>query len=233
MPKIDCAYCDGTARVNVSSFEFAKCPVCSGKGQIEAPPASERVPCRYCKSSGRLKINSWQVKPCTECGGLGFIHEQPAHSQTSLAVIHLKGDKPYSDRKEIEEILQSLKGQVRICETYLNEQSLDLLKHIPASCLVQILIGPRVNLNSLSVKLNLFKNEYGNFTFKQYNTTGLHDRYIIDDESLMILGYGLQRVGIGSESFVVILNNVWIEDMKNGVITEFDRKWNDQHAVIL
>ncbi len=233
MEKIDCAYCGGTARVKVSSFSFAKCPVCIGKGQIEAPPADERLPCRYCQSSGALKTNAFSKKPCTECGGQGFIHEPPTDSQNSMAVIHLKGDKPYSDRKEIEEILQSLKGHVRICETYLNEQSLDLMKHIPSSCEVQILVGPRVSLSSLSGTLNLFKNEYGNFEFRQYTTTGLHDRYIIDDESLMILGYGLQRVGIGSESFVIILNNVWIDDMKNGVISEFDRKWNGRYSEIL
>ena len=232
MDQIDCTYCSGSARVKVSSYQFAECPICDGKGKINAPPKDERSPCRYCMATGRIKISSYMVEPCSKCGGLGFIHEPKPVIKKTLAVTHLKGDKPYSDRRDLEEILQDLEGEVRICETYLSEESLDLLGSIPNSCKISALVGPRTNLAKLKVKLDLFRKEFPNSEFRQYSSSGLHDRYIIDDNSLMILGYGLQRVGIGGESFVIILNNEWIEDMKAGVITEFDKKWNDPKTKI-
>lgn len=234
MPLIDCAYCEGSARVKVSAFEFDKCPVCKGRGQIDAPPPDERVPCRLCNSSGSLKSSAFSRRPCDKCGGIGYRHvPKTSPPQKSVEVIHLKGDKPYSDRRELEEIIQSLDGDVLICETFLNEDSLDLLRSVPTKCQVNVLLGPKVNAAKLSLKISLFKKEHPNFTFKQYSSSGLHDRYIVDDHSLIILGYGLQRAGIGSESFAIILNNEWIENIKDGVMHEFNNKWNSGNSNVL
>ena len=60
--------------------------------------------------------------------------------------------------------------------------------------------------------------------FKKHVGGGLHDRYILGRDRLLLLGQSLKDFG-GSESFVVVLSNEIAGDTMKSVRNSFDEKW--------
>ena len=69
-----------------------------------------------------------------------------------------------------------------------------------------------------------FKKYYPKMNFKKHVGGGLHDRYILGRDRLLLLGQSLKDFG-GSESFVVVLSNEIAGDAIKSVRNSFDEKW--------
>lgn len=209
----NCPYCFGTGR---DPFILGPCQVCKGEGRVRAFPKNQSVICRYCNETGR---DPYKNAPCSVCHGYGVISAGP------IEFVYVSGDKPYSDRRTIGNILEQATGMVRICETYFGIDSLVLLRSLPATCTSRVLV---VNLtdnpNRLSREVNTFKKEYPSFEFRRYAQRGLHDRFLVDDRGLVILGHGLKDIG-KKESFAIFLEKSLVPDIVREVSRTFDNRW--------
>jgi len=214
----DCPYCSGTGR-DPSILKPKPCPVCNGTGRLRAFPEDQVVECRFCRGTGKSwDPDTYRTVPCPVCHGQGVISAGPIEF-----LAYVSGRKPYTDRRTIEDILEQVSGKVRICETYLGKGTLDLLRSIPATCSVRVLVG-KITRDVSPQEVNCFRQEHPSFEFRHHTQRELHDRYLIDDRGLLIFGHGLKDIG-KRESFVIFLEKSLIPDLIRDVLRAFDDRW--------
>jgi hypothetical protein len=210
----DCCYCGGSGRDH--RVPIIECPVCGGTGRLPAFPKEQEFECKFCHGSG-IDPSEYPPIPCRICKGHGVLYEGP------IELIYISGGKPYSDHRTIENILERLTGEVRICETYFGKGTLDLLRSVPNNCVVRVLV---VNITDISLKdVKRFNDERKGIEFRQFTRGTLHDRYIVDDTGLLILGHGLKDIG-KRESFVIRLEKSLFPDIYTDISTIYDERWN-------
>jgi len=144
-----------------------------------------------------------------------------------LSVVRIEKDQPRTARLELGEVFKGLSGTVRLCDPYYGVRTLDLLDYLPKQTRVRFLTShtnePKRQLDGA---MNDFKREKPNVEFRVVGKgAGLHDRYVVTDLQIMILGHGLKDIG-GKESFVIRLDKELVPDLINETIAAFDLKWN-------
>jgi hypothetical protein len=211
-----CPHCLGTGR---DPWATMPCQVCKGQGQVRAFPKEQSVVCRYCNETGR---DPYRFGPCPVCHGHGVISAGP------IEFVHISGSKPYSDRRTIENILEQATGEVRICETYLGMGTLDLLKSLPVTCTVRVLAREITDVSPRDI--GTFKTECPSFQFRYRTQRDLHDRYLLDDRGLLILGHGLKDIG-KTESFAIFLEKSSNPDILRDILEAFDSRWESATPV--
>lgn len=142
-------------------------------------------------------------------------------------VMYIESGSPYTAHRKLEELFSSLNGCVRICDTWYGERSTDVLKIIPSSCDVRFLTA-RTNEDKPSLHRSLqdFIRENPHIKIKLHsNPRELHDRYIVTQDVLLIVGQGLKDIG-KSESFVIMIESSLMKDTISTIVTNFDGRWN-------
>jgi len=70
-----------------------------------------------------------------------------------------------------------------------------------------------------------FKRERSKSEFRTVSSSaGIHDRYIVTADQLLLLGHGLKDIG-GKESFIIRLEKKLIPDLISEIISAFEVKW--------
>ena len=116
-----------------------------------------QVKCKLCFGSGHDFRESG--KPCENCNGLGVIG--PPKISPNIQLVHIVGEKPYSDRQDIGNLLTKLTGHVYVCETWMGPGTLSLLARVPSNCKTQVLAG---NIRDVpSTEIEHFVSEYGSY----------------------------------------------------------------------
>lgn len=144
-----------------------------------------------------------------------------------MSVVRIERNQPRTARLEIGEVFKSLGGTVRICDPYYGIRTLDLLDHIPVNIKVKFLTSKTNETGrKLQGALKDFKRERPNVEFRIVGqSAGLHDRFVITNKLLLIMGHGLKDIG-GKESFVIRLDKDLVPDLIKETISAFDLKWN-------
>lgn len=153
---------------------------------------------------------------------------EPILSSGPIQVVRIEAGTPRTARKKLEELFAQLSGTLRICDPYYGLRTLDALALIPKSFQVRFLTS-RTNEKSTSLvgPLNDFKREFPNFQIRVLTPpTTLHDRYILSQDSLMLLGHGVKDIG-SKESFVVVLTASYARDLLNILEATFDQYWTN------
>ena len=145
-----------------------------------------------------------------------------------LEVLYVEGDKPRSDRKEVAAVLSGLAGVVRISDPYFGIRSLDALEAIPQGTAVRFLTanvsGDRARLKG---PMRDFTTERPSVEFRlTAKPNDLHDRFILGDGQLILVGHGLKDIG-GKESFVIVIPREFAPDMVRSVQGAFEKRWNN------
>ncbi len=144
----------------------------------------------------------------------------------NLQVLYVAGDKPRSDMKRLADVLSDLQGTIRISDPYYGERSLDALEMIPEKCQTRFLTA-RTTENQAKLKRALvdFRRERPLTEIRVYpNPKELHDRYVLSDNRLLIVGHGLKDVG-HKESFVITLSRSLAADLLDDLRAAFDDRW--------
>ena len=88
-------------------------------------------------------------------------------------------------------------------------------------------MNPTDNAQKLAGAIQDFKKERPTAEFRAADkTAGVHDRFVVTDEGLIILGHGLKDIG-SKESFVISLDKLLVPDLIKAIIQSFDDKWNN------
>ncbi len=138
--------------------------------------------------------------------------------------IYISAGEPLTSKNILsKKILSQLKGEIRICDPHLGARTLDLLLAIDKKQKIRILtskISEELN-GATSRALSDIKKEGYDVEIKIYEKSELHDRYLMDEKNMWIIGHSLKDIG-KKECYVIKVS----PDMRETIIPVFDRRWN-------
>jgi hypothetical protein len=129
--------------------------------------------------------------------------------------------KAFSTAQKLEKLLGSLQGDVLICDPYVDDKTLIALTTIPTASAIHLLT---LNVNDeakFRSRLGSYQREYANLEVRVSATKDLHDRYMIDNTRMWLVGTSLNGIG-KKQSFVVAVGS----DIRVVTEKEFRRRWN-------
>ena len=141
-------------------------------------------------------------------------------------VFFVESGKPRTAHMQLSALFGSLEGALRVCDPYYGTGSLsrlDLLTHC-STVLFLTSTPDKKERDFLPHLLKEFRQQHNNFEFRSYGQKGLHDRYLLTDDQIILLGHGLKDIG-GADSFVIKLDGDVAQDLIQQVRDSFDAKW--------
>lgn len=131
-----------------------------------------------------------------------------------------------------EDLLKGLKGELKIVDPFCSEGALDLLHNRNRK--IQFLtrmdnLDPKARAR-VTRAIADFKNENLRVELRDYKNKDIHDRYIISDDSLVLLGHGLSDLG-GKESFAVAIDRKQNSNVVDAMLENFNRRWKGASAI--
>lgn len=158
----------------------------------------------------------------------GKEHLLASTGRGSLKIYYFEPGRRYSSKRVLRErILDELEGEIKIVDPYCDSGTLDILSKKKSK---NIKFLTRIENLRESMKqrflndLKDFKLEYDDVEFRSYSKTEIHDRYILSDEKLVILGYSLKDLG-AKESFAIVLDKRTSKDVFDALTDNFNRRW--------
>jgi len=138
------------------------------------------------------------------------------------AIIINSGETFSSKKIFSEEIIKSLSGTIKLCDPYIDVRLLDLLSEINPACQIQVLSCNLIEKNKgvFSRSLTDLNNEGINIEVKLYDKSVLHDRYILDDKNMWLIGHSIKDLG-KKECYIVKVG----EDLRGESLNLFNRRW--------
>lgn len=219
---ISCAYCQGAGTYPYYRDGTMRypCEVCDQSGEFDIPEGMEPKLCKPCKGSGRTIFLDIPIK-CNTCGGKGFTDfiTKSVQVTTGLIAHHFAQGQPYTAQVTLDQILQELVGDVRICDPYLTRNTLGHLKSLIKANKVDFVFKKCAD-NSQQL-LVAFTKQHHNFHFFK-TTMAIHDRFIITTDELILLGHGFGNIG-EQDSFLIRLD----QSIARGLIQSTRARFND------
>lgn len=156
--------------------------------------------------------------------------------ETPLMNLHyFESNKPYTSKKILsQEILGTLKGEIKYVDPYCGDRTLHLLKSAEKNH-VKILTNTKNlggNEKQFLHDLKDFRKENPtlNFEIRNYSSRDLHDRYIISPDSLVLIGHSIKDLG-NKESFAIKIGKVVNEVVYNDLNDNFNNRWNSANPI--
>jgi hypothetical protein len=161
----------------------------------------------------RRRVRQWQfsiLKPGEELLGAAqssILFIDPAQSFKATLSLH--------------DFFSKLKGTIRVCDAYLDNTTLEHLHALDKSVTIQLLTKNVESSGTLPRLLAAWKTEGRTLEVRVANSAPLHDRYIIDDTAMLILGTSLN--GFGKKQCFIIQTG---PDVRAALVPVFDNLWN-------
>ncbi len=218
---MECAICKGTGIAIGTTTIY--CTTCRGAGHLPDDRLNEPT---FAKGTGVAPGTT--TITCTVCGGWGRLPPDPKRrpSETGPLALFVESGTPRTAHVQLSTLFSGLKGELRICDPYYGTGSLfrlDLLIHCsPILFLTSTPDSKEVAF--LSRAVTEFRLQHSQTEFRLHRGKGLHDRYLLTDDEIVLLGHGLKDIG-RSDSFVVKLSRALAQDLIESVRHSFDAKW--------
>jgi hypothetical protein len=152
-------------------------------------------------------------------------------NKNELEILHFESGKPRTSRKTFLDLIKSIEGDIKICDPYLTEDTLDALEIMKKAKIKFLTSGLRNNIKVSTQDLQSFKAENSFVEIKGINSDCLHDRYILTKNTLYLLGQGFSIRK--KESFVIILPEKFSKDLIQSLSSQFDIRWRNQNNIVL
>lgn len=131
------------------------------------------------------------------------------------------------------DIFMEYESPLRISDPYVGPKTLDLLA---STSIGECKVITRLDNLSQSQKESFlrtwgdFRNEYSHVSIRDFDPPHLHDRYILSQEALILVGHSLKDLG-GKESFGVVLSHDETTDIQNALLEVFNRRWKQASTI--
>ncbi len=219
-----CPVCDGGGKHHY--YVNAVCEQCKGIGAIPDDRAANPA-CPPCGGTGRHHY--YKNKLCDVCGGWGRLPEPVKHSADGGGVLvsMVEAGKPRTAHIQLEKLFSEVTGIVRVCDPYYGTGSLLRLDLLTKCSEVRFLTRTPDSGEKLILPKAIaeFKKEHANTHFRCSASADFHDRYVLSDKEIILLGHGLKDLG-NKESFVVKLPDTLAHDVIAAARQSFDNKWH-------
>jgi len=176
---------------------------------------------------GRNKRNYWFP---------GWIDKKQAEQRIASSpsmegVLFFTGKESWTDpNKNFPKIIEKLAGNLCIVDPFYGRGTFYALEKFGKGRKIRFLSGQlgydeQQNVSRFEQDLKRFKKEFPNMELKKYpKFWELHDRYIIADNALVLIGYGIKDLA-NKESFVVFLPKVLVEPFLPKFKEVFEDRW--------
>jgi hypothetical protein len=141
-------------------------------------------------------------------------------SSTGSSIVFVDPGKALQATLSLHSFLQSLSGTARICDPYLDPTTLDHLSACTLDLAIRFLTKNIKDSSRVRTLLAAARTEGRNIEVRVAPSAPLHDRYVIDDKKMLILGTSLNGFG-KKQGFVVQAG----EDVRRVVVQAFDNAW--------
>lgn len=165
-----------------------------------------------------------------------WINKRKVESELSSGSLNnktlfLTGSEAWTDsNKNFPDIVNMLSGDLCIVDQFYGNGTFYLLEKFGKKRKIRFLSGrlgneEQQNINKFQINLKKFKSEFKNIKMKQYDKFyELHDRYIIADNALVVVGYGIKDFA-NKESFVVFLPKNTTSKFLPVIKAIFEKRW--------
>jgi len=165
------------------------------------------------------KPQAYEIKQ----SGKEYINE---HNGIELIILGPK--KEHKALKALSELFPKLEGTVKICDPYCNEKTSYSLSDIKNETKLILSFDQLKNNREKNKAKNAFKMIMKDCqTFKVRDMPGgtIHDRFILSDNFLIILGSSINHLG-DKPSFMLVFNRTEFNDIYQTVLQLFDSLWS-------
>jgi hypothetical protein len=121
----------------------------------------------------------------------------------------------------LHDFFSKLKGTIRVCDAYLDNTTLEHLHALDKSVTIQLLTKNVKGSGTLPRLFAAWRTEGRSLEVRVASSAPLHDRYIIDDGAMLILGTSLN--GFGKKQCFIIQTG---PDLRAALVPVFDNLWN-------
>lgn len=140
----------------------------------------------------------------------------------SVDVLYIDPTNALTSIRNAEELFSSLDGNLFICDPYIDNKTLDYLSEFTKAKTINLLTTVVHSESKFKRDLKGFHLQYPKFLkLKKLAPGFLHDRYIIYDKGMLLMGGSLNGLG-SKQSFIVSIGN----DIKANVLKAFKGHWN-------
>ena len=153
--------------------------------------------------------------------------ERRVQATASTDVVFIQPENALTRVRQVQELMSACTGVVRLCDPYLAPRSLDYIASLTSAAEVRVLTQQIDKENSLRRDLKPLALQLGiPVTIRRANTRVLHDRYLIDDSEMFILGTSLNGIGL-KQSMMVKVG----PDLRATAFSEFECLWASAAAI--
>jgi hypothetical protein len=139
----------------------------------------------------------------------------------SLSSVYVDPEQALTQIRRMEEVLATLKGALKVCDPYIENRSLDFLAECKSASSVSLLTSSVLKESKLRRDLTAYEKEHGRKIEIRVSPGGaLHDRYILHEEGMLLLGTSLNGFA-RKQSFLVSLG----PDIRAATEIAFNRLW--------
>jgi hypothetical protein len=139
----------------------------------------------------------------------------------SLSSIYIDPELALTQIRRMEEVLASLKGDLKVCDPYIENKTVDFLAECSSSSSIKLLTCHILKESTLRRDLAAYDKEYTSKIEVRIAPNGiLHDRYILHKEGMLLLGTSLNGFA-KKQSFLVSLG----PDIRAATEIAFNRTW--------
>jgi hypothetical protein len=147
--------------------------------------------------------------------------------QAGPDVVFIQPEQALSGIRTVESMLQSLEGEVRVCDPWIDGRSLDLLSVAVNARAIRLMTANIPKPGPFSRDLAAFRQQHvTSIEVRVASGKILHDRYVIDERRMLILGTSLNGIG-AKQTFVVSTG----EDVRSMALAAFDALWGKSQPV--
>lgn len=142
-------------------------------------------------------------------------------------VVYIEPGKPFNGKLILfSEILNKINNMAWICDAHIGNRLLELLHNLDQGVEIRIMTE-KIHDTSFKTMFADFKKEhpYSDVRIAQKKT--LHDRYVITDNNMWLIGHSLKDLG-SRESFIVNLG----EGIRNSLKDVFNQRWANCRQLI-
>jgi hypothetical protein len=199
----------------------------------EASIDAKSINYSFTPAKGKIHIYHEDGTVYFEIMKMGKDHLLGLIKQGSVDVLYFQPDQKFTTKRTLSKnILEGLQGKLQIVDPYCSERTLDILKDLKVKVdfLTRVENLREKERERFLRELQDFKSEFTGFEFRNYPNADIHDRFIISENSLVILGHSIKDLG-SKESFAIILEKNSNRNVIEALIENFNRRW--KQATIL
>ncbi|HEX7320328.1 MAG TPA: hypothetical protein VF399_08225 [bacterium] len=159
------------------------------------------------------------------------VGQEIVSSSTSEEVLFFTGKDSWTDpNKNFPKIIDLLKGNLCIVDPFYGNGTFYVLEKFGKNRKIRFLscrpgTEEQGNITKFGINLKRFRKEFKNIAMRKYDKPyELHDRYIIADNALIIVGHGIKDLA-DKESFVVFLPRKLVTKFLPVLKKSFEERW--------